>query len=70
MSSKRRIRRKSCEGKQRHNSKTEAVAHIINERRNGNTGLCAYKCRFCGGWHVGHKPKKVKMCEEIRRETK
>lgn len=55
MSSKRRIRRRACAGKQRHETQTEAVAHIIHLRQSFPAErLRSYKCRFCGGWHVGH----------------
>ena len=57
MASKRRIRRKQCEGKQRHKTQTSAVRHKISLER--DEGLFTdkrrtYKCQFCKGWHVGH----------------
>jgi hypothetical protein len=56
VSSKRAIRRRSCGRKQRHGSEAEARAHIGGlHGRKGYQGLLnAYRCRFCGGWHVGH----------------
>lgn len=56
MASKRRLRRKGCTHKVRHES--EAFAKIAAYKTKGRVG--AYKCKFCGGWHVGHAPKKVR----------
>lgn len=60
MSSKRRIRRKACKGKQRFTTldaawtACRAVARH-NARRQFATGpMNAYACRFCGGFHFGH----------------
>lgn len=60
MSSKRAIRRKSCDGKVRH-ADSAAAAHAIYllNRTNGYQGpMNAYRCRFCGGYHIGHRPAK------------
>lgn len=56
MSSKRRLRRKSCEGKIRHVDAGAAQAALTALVRNkGWQGpMNPYKCRFCGGWHIGH----------------
>lgn len=56
MSSKRRIRRKSCTRKIRHATEADAREHIgALVRRKGWTGrMNAYRCPFCNGWHVGH----------------
>jgi hypothetical protein len=55
MSSKRRIRNKQCVGKVRHDSK-EAAHAALGKTFNGSVrGLHLYHCRFCNGWHVGHK---------------
>lgn len=55
MSSKRRIRRKSCEGKRRHKTHDDAVKEMCEGRI--REGLTVYKCRFCHQYHVGHKTK-------------
>ena len=57
MSSKRRLRRKQCEGKVRHPDRDAALAHIFSLVRKGKArGLMSpYKCRWCGAWHMGHK---------------
>ncbi|CAM5457348.1 hypothetical protein TMEC54S_03488 [Thauera mechernichensis] len=56
MSSKRRIRRRSCKRKIRHVSEADARHHIAALlNRKGWTGrMNAYRCPFCNGWHVGH----------------
>ena len=55
MSSKRHLRRKSCEGKIRHADKGGAVQQINSLWRLSHEHMRPYHCRFCGGWHVGHK---------------
>lgn len=59
MASKRAIRRRACEGKVRHGDKESALAHLYwSLRRFEQAGyLNVYPCRFCGGWHIGHKPR-------------
>ena len=54
MSSKRRIRRKSCERKHRFESLEEAqvVRDGMAVRRN------VYRCQFCGGYHIGRSARK------------
>ena len=56
MASKRRIRRKSCTGKQRHATPAKGHAHIARlHRSKGWQGrMDVYRCRFCNGYHVGH----------------
>ena len=39
-----------CVGKQRHPSFLDAKRHL---KRIGMKCLNAYRCPFCGGWHVG-----------------
>lgn len=57
MSSKRRLRRKACEGKVRHESGAAAIQAIRSLDRSGSHAKRdAYKCRFCGGYHIGHRP--------------
>jgi hypothetical protein len=54
MSSKRRVRAKSCEGKVRH--ATMAGAWIAARKTDG--GVRPYRCNFCGDYHCGHEPGK------------
>jgi len=58
MASKRRLRRTSCEGKQRFETAAEALTAI--GRLRASTGDIAryntYRCQFCRGLHFGHAP--------------
>ena len=62
MSSKRRIRRKSCTGKQRFLNEAEALQAIkALTRAKGWQGLLTpYRCQFCNGFHFGHAPANVR----------
>lgn len=66
MSSKRHLRKKSCEGKQRHASQCEAVAHVIHLTKHGERGLHAYRCPFGDHWHVGHMSKRAKQARRAQ----
>ena len=59
MSSKRAIRRRSCKGKVRHLTADAASAaiHHLNMRKGWQGRMNAYRCPFCGGYHVGHARK-------------
>jgi len=48
VSSKRRIRKRSCEGKIRHTDVNPAHAHARKLGRRYHV----YRCQFCGGYHV------------------
>lgn len=56
MSSKRRIRRKSCTGKQRHATMGECWSHIFSlvAAKGPQGNLRPYACSFCRFFHVGH----------------
>lgn len=56
MASKRRKRRKSCEGKVRHSERRDATRQMTKTRSKADKpmSLHVYKCGFCGGHHVGH----------------
>lgn len=58
MSSKRRIRRKQCTRKKRYDYMAEAVWVAKQLRAKGHK-VRAYRCTFCGGWHVGHTPRHI-----------
>jgi len=51
MSSKRRLRRNQCTRKEKYEF-GQAVSVAKSMRRNRKM-VRAYKCHFCGGWHVG-----------------
>jgi len=57
MASKRHVRRKSCTGKIKYESKEDAVIKTIIIKRKTGEKLNAYKCKFCKRYHIGHKPK-------------
>lgn len=56
MASKRRLRRKQCDGKRRYESAPDALAGIkALHRAKGYQGfLSVYRCQFCKGYHFGH----------------
>jgi hypothetical protein len=53
MASKRRLRRKQCTGKKKHETFQEARMFLRGP------GMNVYKCRFCGKFHVGHVPRRI-----------
>lgn len=61
MSSKRRLLKNACIGKRRFFTLGSALAAIKKLRRRGVNGarhpetLRAYHCRFCHGFHFGHR---------------
>lgn len=59
MGSRRPRKAEQCSGKQRHPDRAAAEAHVFALARAGGMlkRLRVYLCRFCGCWHVGHKPK-------------
>lgn len=63
MASKRAQRRKACSGKQRFEAEWEARRAIRNLRK--QTGqhdwIVTYRCEFCGGFHYGHPPARVRQ---------
>lgn len=63
MSSKRAIRRKQCKGKVRYDTQVAAQRGIGRLRRDtGSVGFyTAYRCDFCGGFHFGHTPKRIRQ---------
>lgn len=40
-----------CTGKRRHRNRSGALIHM---EKLGEPGMNAYRCRKCGGWHIGH----------------
>jgi len=54
-------RSRSCRGKRRYETREQAVQYATWRMR--TTGATrkdtdVYKCRYCGGFHVGHRPRK------------
>lgn len=60
MSSKRRIRRRSCETKQRFVDHGHAYKILREGIEKGKLtdSHSVYYCRFCSGYHIGRKTKK------------
>lgn len=56
MASKRAIRRKACGKKKRYATPEDAKKVAWRTYR----GLRPYKCEFCGQFHLGHVPGKVR----------
>ena len=57
MASKRRLRRRACTQKMKHETRRSAQGHA--DRLPGPPGTYApYRCDFCGGWHVGRPRRK------------
>lgn len=68
MSSKRRIRRRSCEGKVAYATQTEAARQAGLVRRAHQGGQwSAYHCDFCGKWHVGRPSARQRQAMRDRR---
>lgn len=61
MASKRRLRRKACGNKVKHANLANAQIAAHNSARKFKQRLSAYKCQYCGSYHVGHTPKAVKQ---------
>lgn len=70
MASKRRLRRKRCERKVRHETQAIAIAEAMRLRRRHGLSerISAYGCQYCGGWHVGHLPSRIVAAIDRRYE--
>lgn len=51
-------RYKSCERKNRYDTRAEAEAVMADCENRGRRGLACYKCEYCGGWHLRSHPWK------------
>ena len=60
MASKRNLKRRSCVGKTRFSSQTEAVKAAITLEKTRGEHVSSYGCRFCNGWHIGHQIQKYR----------
>lgn len=58
MGSKRRLRRKECEGKRRYATQGEAHTAALAAQKSATGGryIEPYQCPHCNGWHIGHRP--------------
>lgn len=68
---------RQCFGKVRHKSKQDATTHVLHRKK--YAVLNAYRCQFCGFWHVGeqspsysladYKRRREELAEELVNET-
>jgi hypothetical protein len=58
MASKRHVRWKQCERKKKYMTINEARIVAVKLRLGKSIFVSAYGCRYCGGFHVGHKKKR------------
>lgn len=51
---------RECIGKIRHDTSAAAHGHAKARMRSGAApqAVSVYRCRFCRGWHVGHRPRR------------
>jgi predicted RNA-binding Zn-ribbon protein involved in translation (DUF1610 family) len=49
---------RTCGAKQRHVNERAAVSVACKMMIQFGGRFAAYKCRFCGWWHIGHDEKK------------
>lgn len=70
MSSKRHLRRRSCEGKVAYESQVEAArqAGLVRRAHQGGS-WAAYRCDFCGKWHVGRPSARQRRATRDRRAS-
>lgn len=61
MSSKRRIKRKSCEGKVLFKTHDEALIVLKKRFKNTFERIGVYKCQFGNHYHIGHSNRKMKQ---------
>jgi len=69
MASKRRQRRKACDGKVRYKTSKSAHNEAFRRMRESGEWLNSYKCAFCKGFHIGHPPKRVRQSILARRSN-
>lgn len=62
MSSKRRLRRRECEKKQRYSSREIAARFLAWMQHVGRArpGLHVYECQFCHGYHLGRETRHLR----------
>lgn len=61
MASKRHQRRKACTGKVRYSTASAANAAAYSRRLKTSQLILGYSCQFCGGFHIGHLPKRMRQ---------
>jgi len=62
-----------CENKHQYKSKVQAQ-NIIDKQMHSMESkiarLNAYKCRYCGYWHIGNKPKEITTGSVLRKHER
>ena len=63
MASKRRLRRKACSGKIAYKTLADAMGarNSMIKRFGLRKVISAYKCEYCGMYHIGHTPYNVRQ---------
>lgn len=69
MSAKNARRKRRCAKKITYASIDAAMGHVRSLRDKGDR-IHAYRCPFCGGFHVGHPPAKVRQSIRAKRKAK
>lgn len=54
-------KRRSCTGKTKYLTLADASRAAAKYAARQHSWLTAYPCRFCGGFHFGHPPKRVRQ---------
>jgi hypothetical protein len=54
MALRRHIRERECDGKVQYTEYAAAMRAVRRLRREGDTSIGRYWCRFCHFWHLGH----------------
>lgn len=70
MSSKRNVRRRTCDRKVRYETQEEASAARTRLFRSGSGGMNVYKCKFCGGYHIGHRNERQQKAFQAAKGNK
>ena len=71
MTSKRRLRRRSCESKVQHLSEASAVRAAKAVRaKNQGVPMWAYKCPHCGKWHIGTPSSRKLQASRAKQEDR
>ena len=66
MSSKRKLRHRSCESKIRHISIAQALVHAKIVTKALHEHYSWYRCKFCKGYHVGRMTRVQKQARTAR----
>lgn len=71
MASLRHQRRRACQRKVAHatEARARAAALDMDARHPTTTPIGWFTCRFCGHWHIGHDPARVRAFVAAARRT-